>query len=132
MNLRSLFGKLFTRRSSTQRPIERRAVLAIEQLESRLTPYSVSGNLWAHPELVSASLHEIGHALGLYHSTTSGTAMYGTYSSAMTGLATDDINGIRNIYSGNAARAKDAYDAAASNDTTGTAKDISSLINGTS
>lgn len=43
-------------------------------------------------------LHEIGHALGLGHSSTSNDVMYGTVSSLNRDLSASDIAGIRAIY----------------------------------
>jgi hypothetical protein len=50
--------------------------------------------------LYSAALHEIGHALGLAHSTDTKSVMYGTFygGSYGIGLAPDDIAAIRSIY----------------------------------
>src|SRR5436305_4430185 len=75
-------------------------------------------------DLYTVALHEFGHALGLGHSSDGSAVMYATYGGAVYGLATDDTNGIRNIYSSNASRSADAYDAAASNGTFATATDV--------
>ena len=80
-------------------------------------------------DLFTVATHEFGHALGLHHSSVSSSQMYPTYNGVKTALATDDINGIRSIYGG--ARAADGYDAVASNGTTATATDITSLIDAT-
>lgn len=77
-------------------------------------------------DLFTVAAHEIGHSLGLGHSTNSRAVMYSIYSLVQTGLNTDDINGIQAIYG---ARKKDVYDAAGSNGTFATASDITSTIN---
>lgn len=65
-------------------------------------------------DLFSVAMHEIGHALGLGHGTTSAAVMYATYNGA-TGLHTDDIAGIRAIYSGGNPRSPDAFEGANGN-----------------
>src|SRR5262249_18815600 len=60
-------------------------------------------------DLFTVAAHEIGHALGLYHSTISPAIMYTNYNGVKTGLNSDDTNGIRNIYSNNSPRAYDAF-----------------------
>ena len=79
--------------------------------------------------LFTVAAHEIGHTLGLHHSSVGSAQMYANYNGIKSALATDDINGIRSIYGG--ARAADGYDAIASNGTTATATDITSLIDTT-
>src|SRR5262249_46558867 len=68
--------------------------------------------------------------LGLNH-TSAGTSsiMYASYQGVRNALSSDDIAGIRNVYSGNAARASDSFDATASNNTAATATNINSAIN---
>jgi transcriptional regulator CtsR len=83
-----------------------------------------SGLTWhigSFPDLYSVALHEIGHSIGLDHSSISTAVMYPTTSSVFTGLSADDIAGAQAIYG---ARQQDAFDAAASNNTLGTASDI--------
>src|SRR5262249_17558323 len=56
----------FTKRSSIRKSslVAGRAVLGVEMLESRLTPYAVTGNSWPHPELISLSFMPDGTNLG--------------------------------------------------------------------
>ncbi len=49
-------------------------------------------------DLFSVVLHELGHSLGLGHSTDINAVMYPYYSSAISGLDADDIAGIQHIY----------------------------------
>jgi len=57
--------------------------------------WSLSGNT----HMFSVALHEAGHSLGLNHSNTSGAVMQAFYSGPVTGLHSDDIAGIRALYS---------------------------------
>lgn len=52
-------------------------------------------------DLVTVAAHEIGHSLGLGHSTDSGALMYGAYTGSRRYLAADDIEGIQSAYGGN-------------------------------
>jgi hypothetical protein len=81
-------------------------------------------------DLFTVAMHEIGHALGLGESSVAGSVEYGTYTGIMKGLASDDIAGIRAIYSSNAARTADAYNTnGQSNSTVSTATWLGGMIN---
>ncbi len=77
-------------------------------------------------DLFTVAVHEIGHALGLGHSSLTTSVMYSAYNGVKTGLKSDDIAGIQSIYGG--ARAADTYDAAGSNDSFAAATNITSAI----
>lgn len=49
-------------------------------------------------DLFTVALHEIGHSLGLNHTTVSGAIMEAIYTGSRRQLAADDIAGIRSIY----------------------------------
>jgi hypothetical protein len=67
-------------------------------------------NIGSTYDLFTVAAHEFGHALGLAEtSNTAQAVMYGTYQSAMSGLTSDDIAGIRAIYSNGNPRSPDAY-----------------------
>jgi hypothetical protein len=101
--------------------------------------YSVAGdvafntsdtfNIGSTYDLYTVAAHEIGHALGLAESSVSNSVMYANYTNSHTGLASDDIAGVRSIYSNGAARATDAYNTGTGNHTFATAANISSALN---
>src|SRR5262249_51648636 len=49
-------------------------------------------------DLQSVAVHEMGHALGLDHSSDSTAVMYATYNGTKRSLSSDDISGIQAIY----------------------------------
>jgi hypothetical protein len=79
-------------------------------------------------DLYTVAMHEIGHALGLYHSSSSTAVMYGAYTGTKHGLSTDDISGIRAVYSAGAARSPDLYDVGLGNNSFLTATPLTNLI----
>jgi len=79
-------------------------------------------------DLFTVAMHEFGHALGMSGSTVSSAAMWETYNGVKRGLATDDINGIRSIYSNNLPRSQDGYEGLLGNKTFLTATDLTPLI----
>jgi hypothetical protein len=89
-------------------------------------------NIGSTYDLFSVAVHEMGHALGMDHSSSSTAVMYATYTSTRTGLSSDDIAGIRSIYSNGAGRSPDAYDANGSNDSFASADSLTSQIDPTS
>jgi hypothetical protein len=76
-------------------------------------------------DFYTVMVHEFGHALGLGHATTSTSMMYPVYNWTKRSFASDDRNGIKAIYD---APQKDVFDAAASNNSSTEASDITSLI----
>lgn len=115
--------------------------LAMAMSPPPINNYSIAGdislntgitwNIGSTYDVFTVSLHELGHSLGLNHSASSAATMYSVYNGTDVALNTDDINGIRNIYSSNAARSKDSYDTV-SNGTFAAASNITSLIDTTS
>jgi hypothetical protein len=83
-------------------------------------------------DLYTVAAHEIGHALGLACSSHPCDVMYATYTNAHSGLAQDDIAGIRAIYSNGSPRAHDAYNTGRSNGTFATATNITATLDPTS
>ena len=58
-------------------------------------------------DLFTVAAHELGHSLGLGESSVAGSMMYPIYTNKITGLASDDLAGIRSLYGGS--RAFDVY-----------------------
>lgn len=97
------------------------SALAQAYLPPSINNYSIAGdiqfntgitfNIGSTYDLFTVALHEFGHASGLYHSTTSTATMYPTYNGVDTALNSDDISGIRSVYSAGVARAADGQEA---------------------
>jgi hypothetical protein len=111
-------------------------ILAMGYMPPPVNNYSVAGDIAFNTaqvfningldyDLYTVALHELGHALGLNHSTSTSAIMYPVYQGVDYGLYSDDVAGIQSIYG---ARVPDAYDRAADNGTLGTASDITSQI----
>jgi hypothetical protein len=70
------------------------------------------------PDLASIVMHEVGHAIGFNHTLVDPAVMEGGLWGTYAGPYPDDIAGVQAMYG---ARKPDVFDAAASNDTLGTA-----------
>jgi hypothetical protein len=91
--------------------------LASAYMPPPLNNYDIAGNITFNTsqafnigmtyDLFTVAAHEFGHALGLYHSADTTAVMYGAYNGTATGLASDDISGIRAIYSSGNPRTQD-------------------------
>ena len=77
-------------------------------------------------DLQTVALHEIGHSLGLDHSSYSYAAMYPSYNGIKQTLSTDDVGGIRSIYG---LRQQDWLDQYHDNKDPWNAINVSGLIN---
>jgi hypothetical protein len=84
-------------------------------------------NIGTTYDLFTVAMHEFGHALGLYHSSSPYAVMFSAYNGARSALTSDDISGIRNIYSYNNPRAPDQYGSL--NNSFTTAAGLTSQIN---
>jgi Matrixin len=80
-------------------------------------------------DLFTVAAHEIGHSLGLYHSTVTAAEEYAFYNAIKPTLRADDIAGLRAIYSAGLGRTADAFDLVASNGSFLTASALTPLIN---
>jgi hypothetical protein len=75
-----------------------------------------SSALWnvnSNYDLMTVALHEIGHSLGLDHTAIGNAVMFATYTAVKQSLQSDDINGVRGIYS---ARTPDTFEGPRTND----------------
>lgn len=70
--------------------------------EERYTETGKTSGWWLSKKesqsLLFVAVHEIGHALGLEHSTVKGSVMWPTAKKGRPTLHQDDINGIRSLY----------------------------------
>src|SRR6516162_349918 len=55
---------LIRQRRSSDRARKVRSQLSLEMLETRIVPYSVSGNAWPHPDLITISFEPDGTYVG--------------------------------------------------------------------
>jgi Matrixin len=77
-------------------------------------------------DLYTVAVHEIGHALGLYHSSVSTAYMFANYNGTHPRLSSDDIAGIQAIYGG--ARSYDSF--GGTNNSFSAAANLTSRIDG--
>lgn len=59
---------------------------------------SAAWNVNSTYDLQTVAIHEVGHALGLGHSSISTSAMFDVYNGLKQGIISDDINGLRSLY----------------------------------
>jgi hypothetical protein len=114
------------------------STLAQAYMPPAINNYSIAGdiafntgqtfNIGTTYDLFTVAMHEVGHALGLKHSTLISANMYSAYNGVKSGLTADDISGIRNIYSNNNPRLADQFGSA--NGSFATAADITAYVNG--
>ena len=112
-------------------------MLALAYMPPPVNNYSIAGDIGINTaqtfningndyDLYTVMAHEIGHALGLDHSTDALAVMFSTYLGSAPSLGSDDIAGIQSIYGG--PRQPDAFDAIAPNGSFAAATDITSAI----
>ena len=77
-------------------------------------------------DLTTTAIHEFGHALGMSHSAITTAVMYASYNGTKQLTTSDDQAGLRSIYS---TRRPDAFDAAASNNSSTYASNVTPYIN---
>jgi hypothetical protein len=70
---------------------------------------AVGWNIGQTYDLFTVAAHEFGHTLGLGESSVSNSLEYPMYTGVKQGLASDDIAGIRSIYSANGPRTADYF-----------------------
>jgi Matrixin len=88
---------------------------------------SYTWNMGSTYDLFTVALHEFGHSFGLGDQTTDQNASEYTYYTGVKGQDSDDIAGIRAIYSGGRPRSPDAFGGA--NNTWQTSTDLTGYIN---
>ena len=85
-------------------------------------PWQINGTTY---DLMTVAIHELGHALGMGHSSDTAAAMYPAYITTKEAVDADDISGIQSIYN---ARQPDSFDTEACDNSPRFAADISSYI----
>jgi predicted Zn-dependent protease len=88
-------------------------------------PFNTNGSAY---DLFTVAAHELGHALGLYGSPNVSAEMYEVYYGVKSTFSTDDVNGIRAIYSHGQPRSQDPFGA---NTSFATATDVTSTVDAT-
>jgi predicted Zn-dependent protease len=114
------------------------STLATAYMPPPVNNYSIAGdinfntgaafNIGSTYDLFTVAVHEIGHALGLYHSGVVSAEMYGSYQGVKSALTSDDVSGIQSIYGG--PRQPGSYDASTTNNSFSTASNLNAQING--
>src|SRR5207302_7221730 len=88
----------------------------------------VGWNIGSTYDLFTVAMHEFGHTLGMGHSTAF-AAMQAAYLGTRSGVTSDDIAGIRSIYSNGNARSYDSYHSASPpNNSLANAANVNSLV----